>query len=150
MNNEHPIENLMQSTMTHLKEMIDVNTIIGDTVETKDGSYIIPISKVSFGFASGGSEFGKNQINNLSSQSFPFGGGSGAGVTLKPQAFLVVKDNSVRLLPVEVDTPIDRLVNTIPQLMDTLIELLNKESKKKKNTEKHDMDSTNTCSKLNQ
>lgn len=150
MNNEHPIENLMQSTMTHLKEMIDVNTIIGDTVETKDGSYIIPISKVSFGFASGGSEFGKNQINNLSSQSFPFGGGSGAGVTLKPQAFLVVKDTSVRLLPVEVDTPIDRLVNTIPQLMDTLIELLNKESKKKKNTEKHDMDSTNTCSKLNQ
>ena len=150
MNNEHPIENLMQSTMTHLKEMIDVNTIIGDTVDTKDGSYIIPISKVSFGFASGGSEFGKNQINNLSSQSFPFGGGSGAGVTLKPQAFLVVKDTSVRLLPVEVDTPIDRLVNTIPQLMDTLIELLNKESKKKKNTEKHDMDSTNTCSKLNQ
>lgn len=150
MNNEHPIENLMQSTMTHLKEMIDVNTIIGDTVETKDGSYIIPISKVSFGFASGGSEFGKNQINNLSSQSFPFGGGSGAGVTLKPQAFLVVKENSVRLLPVEVDTPIDRLVNTIPQLMDTVIELLNKESKKKKNTEKYEMDSTNTCSKLDQ
>lgn len=150
MNNEHPIENLMQSTMAHLKEMIDVNTIIGDTVETKDGSYIIPISKVSFGFASGGSEFGKSETNNVSSQSFPFGGGSGAGVTLKPQAFLVVKENSVRLLPVEIDTPIDRLVNTIPQVMDTLIELLNKDSKKKKKNDKTEMDSTNTCSKLNQ
>lgn len=150
MNNEHPIENLMQSTMAHLKEMIDVNTIIGDTVETKDGSYIIPISKVSFGFASGGSEFGKSENNNVSSQSFPFGGGSGAGVTLKPQAFLVVKENSVRLLPVEIDTPIDRLVNTIPQVMDTLIELLNKNSKKKKKNDKTEMDSTNTCSKLNQ
>ena len=59
MNNEHPVETLMKSTMENLRDMVDVNTVIGDVVETKDGSCIIPISKVSFGFASGGSEFGE-------------------------------------------------------------------------------------------
>lgn len=126
MNNEHPVENLMKSTMENLKEMIDVNTVIGDTVETKDGSYIIPISKVTFGFASGGSEFG--EVNNISSsQNYPFGGGAGAGVTVKPVAFLVVRNDSVRLLPVEQDNTYDRIVDTVPQVIEMVKNLFNKD-----------------------
>ena len=100
MNNEHPVETLMKSTMENLRDMVDVNTVIGDVVETKDGSCIIPISKVSFGFASGGSEFGEANTKVNSNSDYPFGGGSGAGVSVKPVAFLVVKDNAVRLMPV--------------------------------------------------
>lgn len=119
MTNVHPVESLMKSTMENLKEMIDVNTVIGDAVETKDGSYIIPISKVTFGFASGGSEFGNVCIgpgDNMSSH--PFGGGSGAGITVKPVAFLVLRKDVVRLLPVEQNNTYDRIVDSIPQIID--------------------------------
>ncbi|MEW9093769.1 MAG: GerW family sporulation protein [Clostridiaceae bacterium] len=120
----HPIENLMKSTMENLKNMIDVNTIVGDPVETKDGSFIIPISRVSFGFASGGSEF--NQCLSNENQKYPFGGGSGAGVTLKPVAFLVLKNNTARLLPLEANSSYDRIIDTVPQLMEMLQEYVGK------------------------
>lgn len=121
MGNEHPVENLMRSTMENLRDMIDVNTVIGDAVETKDGNYIIPISKVTFGFASGGSEFGmKNKVTNDQDGKHPFGGGSGAGVTVKPVAFLVVKDDAVRLLPVDQENTYDRIVDSVPSILDTL------------------------------
>lgn len=119
MKESHPVENLMRSTMENLRDMIDVNTVIGDAVETGDGAYIIPISKVSFGFASGGSEFTqKDAIETIKDSNYPFGGGSGAGVTVKPVAFLVVKDGSVRLLPVDQACTYDRIVDSIPQVMD--------------------------------
>ena len=121
MNKEHPIENLMKSTMENIRDMVDVNTIIGDAVETRDGTYIIPISKVSFGFASGGSEFdSQNKVSSDFQVDYPFGGGSGAGVSVKPVAFLVVRENSVRLLPVEQDTTYDRIVDTVPQVIEML------------------------------
>ena len=119
MNKEHPIDNLMKSTMENIRDMVDVNTIIGDAVETRDGTYIIPISKVSFGFASGGSEFdSQNKVSSDFQVDYPFGGGSGAGVSVKPVAFLVVRENSVRLLPVEQDNTYDRIVDTVPQVLE--------------------------------
>ncbi|MGL5616557.1 MAG: GerW family sporulation protein [Sarcina sp.] len=132
MENKHPIENLMKSTLENLRNMIDVNTIIGDTIETRDGTYIIPISKVSFGFASGGSEFPKTKESLTPEGRFPFGGGSGSGVSVKPVAFLILKDTNVRLLPVDQTNPCDRLVDSLPQIMDTLKEFVEKTCKKKK------------------
>ena len=95
----HPIERLMKSTLENIKEIIDVNTIVGEAIECKDGSTIVPISRVSFGFASGGSEFNKEK--ELNSNDFPFGGGSGAGITIRPVAFLVIKNDNIRLFPVD-------------------------------------------------
>lgn len=82
---EHPIQGLMKTAMESIKEMVDVNTVIGDAVEAPDGSVIIPVSRVGLGFAAGGSEFGDNRESEL-----PFGGGSGAGVSVQPVGFLVV------------------------------------------------------------
>ena len=138
--NEHPVENLMKSTMENLKDMVDVNTVVGTAIETKDGSYIIPISKVCFGFASGGSEFpSKSTIENSFSK-YPFGGGSGAGVSVKPVAFLVVKENVVRLLPLDQDNTYDRIVDTVPQVIDMVKDLF---KKSEKNTTNENLDSTN-------
>ena len=117
MSNEQPVENLMKSTMENLKDMIDVNTVIGDAVETRDGTYIIPVSKLTFGFASGGSQYA-SQKSNVDSSGFPFGGGSGAGVSVKPVAFLVVKEDGVRMLSLDQDTTYDRIVDTVPQVLD--------------------------------
>ncbi|WP_125152285.1 GerW family sporulation protein [Clostridium rectalis] len=125
----HPIENLMKSTMENIKGMIDVNTIVGDPVETQDGSLVLPISKVSFGFASGGSEFCPT-INN-DNPKYPFGGGSGAGVTVKPVAFLVIKPDSVRLLPLDQDNTYDKIIDTVPQLIDTFKDMFKKDSSEK-------------------
>ncbi|MBE6053884.1 MAG: sporulation protein YtfJ [Clostridium sartagoforme] len=133
MSNEHPVENLMKSTMENLRGMIDVNTVIGDAVETKDGSYIIPISKVTFGFASGGSEFGNpcTPVPNTEGK-YPFGGGSGAGVTVKPVAFLVLRDDAVRLLPVDQNNTYDRIVDSVPQILDMFKNFFNTDKKKPK------------------
>jgi len=119
MDNNHPIENLMRSTMESIKEMIDVNTIVGDPIESLDGTTIIPISRVCVGFASGGSEF--NSVNSSDSDNkYPFGGGSGAGVTVKPVAFLVVKNDSIRLLSVDQQNTYDKIVDTVPQVIDII------------------------------
>lgn len=115
MENNHPIEGLMGCTMENIRDMIDVNTIIGDPIENKDGSFILPISKVSFGFASGGSEFSAKTDSNAK---YPFGGASGAGVSLRPVAFLVINGDNIRLLSVEHDNSYDRIIDYIPQLID--------------------------------
>ncbi|MBA5850305.1 GerW family sporulation protein [Clostridium sp. cel8] len=128
----HPIENLLKSTMENLKDMIDVNTIVGNAVESKDGSLIVPISKVSFGFASGGSEFNSN-VKNESKPNYPFGGGSGAGVTVKPVAFLVTKGDSLRLLSLDQNNTYDKIIDSIPQVMDYVKEMVcDKKCKKDK------------------
>lgn len=125
----HPIENLMKTTMESIKEMIDVNTIVGDAVESKDGSLIIPISKVSFGFASGGSEFNDKGTSTCKDK-YPFGGGSGSGVTIKPVAFLVIKGDNVRLLNIDAENTYDKIVDSIPQIIDIIKGFFKNDEKK--------------------
>jgi sporulation protein YtfJ len=121
---EHPIENLMVTAMSSLRDMIDVNTILGDTVETADGTTIIPVSKVTFGFAAGGSEFNSNKLNKFSENAkLPFGGGSGAGVNISPVAFLVAKEGNIKLLTVDADSPLDKLVDYIPDVINKISNL---------------------------
>ncbi len=124
---DHPIEALMKTTMDSIKEMVDVNTILGDPVETPDGTVILPVSRVTFGFAAGGSEFpgsgdqaaGQAQHGAASSGAgeLPFGGGAGAGITVQPVAFLVVGQGQIRALPVDGGAIIDRLIDVVPQLL---------------------------------
>lgn len=120
----HPIENLMKSTMENIKNMIDVDTVVGNPVTSADGTTIIPISKVSFGFASGGTEF-KDTITNSTGR-HPFGGGSGAGISLKPLGFLVVNGSTIRFLSVTENNPYDRLLDAIPQAVDMINGFLHK------------------------
>lgn len=122
----HPIDNLMKSTMENLKDMIDVNTIVGDSVVTQDGALIIPISKVSFGFVSGGTEFDTNK-GRSEGEDFPFGGGSGAGFSIKPVAFLVIKGESIRLLSVDDRNTYDKIVDTVPQVLDVFKDIFKKD-----------------------
>lgn len=130
----HPIDNLMKNTLENIKSMVDVNTIVGDAVEAKDGSTIIPISKVSFGFASGGSDFNPKSPSTNDTK-YPFGGGSGAGVTISPVAFLVLKNESVRLLSCEQNNSYDKLIDSVPQILD-IIKNFGKGKSKDTTTEK--------------
>ena len=123
----HPIENIMQTTMEQLKGIIDVNTIVGTPVNNLDGSTIIPVSKVSFGFASGGGEYGPGEIKvdgkqevTIENMKMPFAGGSGAGVSLNPVAFLVVKKDCVRLLPVNFNNTLDRVIESVPEIINQM------------------------------
>lgn len=123
---EHPIEGLMVTAMNSIQDMIDVNTIIGEPIETSNNIIIIPISKVSFGFAAGGSEFKGETVDEYTKKDkeeaiqyrLPFGGGSGAGVSINPIAFLVVQSNNVKLLPVSHSSCIDKLLDYVPELIE--------------------------------
>jgi len=134
---EHPIEGLMKTTMNSIKEMVDVNTIVGDPVQSSDGLIIVPISKVSFGFASGGTEFSdntkKNKKDNYNTEKeeLPFGGGAGAGVSVQPVAFIVVGNDQIKMLPVDEGS---NAINNILDLAGTLANnLINKSDKNKVN-----------------
>ena len=110
---EHPIGSLMDTTMEKIKEMIDVNTIIGEPITSPDGTLIIPVSKVSYGFAAGGSDLPTKKENKDC-----FGGGSGAGVTIQPVAFLTVYQGDVRLVSVDREEgTADKLVNMSPDVL---------------------------------
>lgn len=131
--NEHPIEGLMKTSMQNIKEMVDVNTILGDPVETPDGNVIIPISRVTFGFAAGGSQFesqkkgkekDKGNQEGGNGEQLPFGGGSGAGITINPVAFLVVGNEQTKLLPVESNVLVDRILDSAPKLLDKVQEMI--------------------------
>ena len=121
----HPIDGLMSSAMNSIKEMVDVNTIIGNPVNIPDGTVIIPISRVSFGFAAGGSEFTGNKESKL-----PFGGGSGAGVTINPVGFLVVGNGIVKFVAVGQPTAADKLVDYMPEAIEKIQGFFNRDGKK--------------------
>ena len=123
---QHPIEGLMTTAMGSLETMVDVNTIIGDIVTTPDGTVIIPVSKVTFGFASGGSEFNNKNVKAIEENKFPFGGGAGAGVNIDPMAFLVVKNGETKLLTLNNITPTDKLVEMIPTILNKITGINNK------------------------
>ncbi|MBC8570930.1 GerW family sporulation protein [Zongyangia hominis] len=123
---EHPIEGLMNTAMQKLRELVDVNTIIGDPITTPDGILIIPVSKVTFGFGSGGSDWPTQNPKET------FGGGSGGGVSISPIGFLVVSGGEVRLLQLAAPNNTgDRLVNMVPDLVDKVSGLFSKDNKKK-------------------
>ena len=125
---EHPIENLMMTAMSSLRDMIDVNTIVGELVETQAGTSIIPISKVSFGFAAGGSEFNsKNISKDVSEARLPFGGGSGAGVNISPAAFLVVTGDVVKLLTLDSN---NTALDIAPDVLSKITNLVDKNMNK--------------------
>ena len=121
---EHPIQGLMNVTMDKIRQMADSNTIIGKPIKTDDGTTILPVSRISFGFASAGTDFdGKNAANKDL-----FGGGSGAGVNIQPVAFLVVKDGCVRTIQLsDGSNTIDRALTMLPELVDKVSALLKKE-----------------------
>ena len=112
---KHPIENIMAATLENIRDMVDVNTVIGEPIPTSEGSTIIPLSRVSFGFVAGGGEYA--QKAQPSAPTLPFAGGTGAGVTVQPMGFLVVGKESVRLLPAQYYAPVDRMIELAPQLM---------------------------------
>lgn len=124
---EHPIEGMMDTTLEKIKQMVDVNSVIGDPITTPDGTTIIPISKISYGFASGGSDLPvKTQEKQF------FGGGTGAGVTINPVAFLTVSNGEVRLLRVDPgNTSFDRIIDQAPELIDKISGLVGKGKKQK-------------------
>ncbi|KAB2338837.1 sporulation protein YtfJ [Cytobacillus depressus] len=122
---DHPIQGLMTTAMENLKEMIDVNTIIGDPVETPDGSVILTVSKVGFGFAAGGSEFKLEGQSNSNGQGqgggHPFGGGSGGGVSITPIAFLIVSSSGVKMVHLDESTHLyERILDLAPQAVDKI------------------------------
>lgn len=145
MTEEHPIQGLMTTAMENLQKMVEVNTIIGDPVKSPDGSLIIPVSKVGFGFAAGGSEFNSNQQGD-SEATLPFGGGSGGGVSITPVAFLIINEQGVKMVRLDQRTHVyEKIIDAAPQVVEKVQQMMkdspknekkNEEEKEKKKSEK--------------
>ena len=121
----HPINEVLHTTMSKLREMVDANTVVGQPIVTQEGVTLIPVSRLSFGFATGGSDFGKTPNAGKN-----FGGGAGAGVNVIPVAFLIVKDGNVKLLPVA-PPPVDglgRAVELVPEMFDRVTGYIDKKT----------------------
>lgn len=124
------LPNMLNDTIAKIREMVDVNSVVGDPITTPDGITIIPVSKVSVGFGGGGSDFVSKNVNH---QENPFGGGVGAGVKVTPIAFLVIKEGSVRMLPVAApaNTTADRIVELVPDTLDKIAAFVDNRLEKK-------------------
>ena len=124
------LPNMLDSTIAKIREMVDVNSVVGEPITTPDGVTIIPVSKVSVGFGGGGSDFVSKNVNH---QENPFGGDVGAGVKVTPVAFLIVKEGSVRMLPVAApaNTTADRLVEMVPDTLDKIASFIDSRMEKK-------------------
>lgn len=122
---ENKINDFMNTAMGGIRDMIDVNTIVGNPITTPDGTTLIPISKVCFGFASGGSDFGKQPERQK------FGGGSGAGVSITPVAFLSIKEDDIRVISVDPDDcGIDKAIQSVPSVVEKLSNMFKRKNKK--------------------
>lgn len=129
---EHPINNIMDTAMVNIKEMINVDTIIGNPVDTPDGTVIIPVSKVSFGLAAGGAEYGgavdfsqqQSGDKTIAPVKYPFAGGSGAGVSISPTAFIVSDTQGVKLIPINECSPVEKLINLVPEVMNKVNDMI--------------------------
>lgn len=131
MEKKHPLSEVLEASLENLKKLVDVNTIIGEPLTMPDGVTIIPISKVSFGFATGGSELPSSKPTS------PFGGGSGGGVTIQPQAFLVISKGDVKLLQMQTaNNTADRVVNMVPGVIDKVSGIIQDQIAKKTDKEK--------------
>lgn len=125
---EHPIGKLMQTAMSSIKDLVDVNTVIGDPVQASSGATIIPISRVSFGYITAGGDLTSQEKARrvVDPVDFPFAGGSGAGVSVQPVGFLVVSGDTVRMLPATCQTVADRVVELIPTVIEDFKGLMGK------------------------
>lgn len=117
---QHPIDTMMHTTMEQIRSMVDVNTVIGSPVTGTQGTTIIPISKVSFGFVAGGGEYSADdhRTRTVTTENYPFAGGTGAGVSVQPVGFLVVGEDTVKVLPAQSNSAMERVVELLPQLME--------------------------------
>ena len=124
------LPNMLEQTIAKIREMVDVNSVVGNPITTPDGVTIIPVSKVSIGFGGGGSDFVSKNVNK---QENPFGGGAGGGVKINPIAFLVIKDGAVRMLPVAApaNTTADRVVEMVPDVLDKVSAFIDSHIQKK-------------------
>lgn len=136
--NEHPIENLMKTAMNSIKDMVDVNTIVGEPIETINNMVIIPVSKVCFGFAAGGTEFeSEYESSKTENNKLPFGGGSGAAVHITPVGFIIIDSNNIgapKFIPVEHSDAVDKLLDYVPDLMEKANKIIDKVLKNKEET----------------
>ncbi len=131
MEQKHPVGEVVELTMDKLREMIDVNTVVGDPIHTPEGVTVIPVSKVSMGLVSGGSDFStKNQLPTAGNA---YGGASSAGVNIMPLAFLIIKGDNVRLLPVESSSsgPLDKALDLLPELMTKISAMIDQKKAEK-------------------
>ena len=124
------LSNMLSSTIDEIKKMVDANTVVGEAIKTEDGVTIIPISKISIGFGGGGSDF---SAKNANAKENPFGGAIATGVKVTPVAFLIIKDGSVRMLPVAVpaSTTADRIVEMVPDTLDKITDFIDSRLGKK-------------------
>ena len=125
------LPNMLENTIAKIREMVDVNSVIGNPITTPDGVTIIPVSKVSVGFGGGGSDF--TNKNGSANSEIPFGGGAGGGVKVTPICFLIVKDGNVRMMPVAApaNTTADRLVEMVPDTLDKISAFIDSKTAKK-------------------
>lgn len=124
------VPNMLETTIAKLRQMVDVNSVVGTPITTPDGVTIIPISRISVGFGGGGSDFVSKNVNKHEN---PFGGGAGGGVKISPVAFLIVKDGAVRMLPVAApaNTTPDRIVEMVPDVLDKVASFIDSHMEKK-------------------
>ena len=124
------LPNMLENTIAKIREMVDVNSVVGEPISTGDGVTIIPVSKVSIGFGGGGSDYVSKNVNRSEN---PFGGGVGAGVKVTPVAFLVIKEGNVRMIPVATpaNTTADRLVEMVPDTLDKIADFIDSRKEKK-------------------
>ena len=122
------LPNMLEGTIQKIREMVDVNSVIGQPITTPDGVTIIPVSKVSVGFGGGGSDFATSKGGEN-----PFGGGVGGGVNVTPICVLIVKDGNVRMMPVAApaSTTADRIVEMVPDTLDKIVAFIDSHTKKK-------------------
>lgn len=139
---QQPVESLMKTTMENIKNMIDVNTVVGDAVETKDGTVIVPVSRVSFAFVAGGGEYPAGQDNQGNTQDgdgqgakMPFAGGSGAGVTVQPIGFLATTNGQLKVLPVNYNNSMERLIDMVPTFISNLEDVMTKRAEKREDAQ---------------
>lgn len=140
----HPIENIMKTTMEQIKQMVDVNTIMGNPIMTDSKNMVLPVSKVSLGFLSGGGEYGQSspvrrsgEIVDAAEERYPFAGSTVAGMCLTPMAFLSVSDGDVKVLPAHYNCTLDRIIEMVPQAVTEVERIVKDACHGKKEKEKH-------------
>lgn len=135
MGQKKEIETLMQTAISNIKDLLQVNMVVGNAIQAAPETTIIPISKISCGFVAGGGEYGMNQEKktpgSMAEEDFPFGGGSGAGVSVKPVGFLAIENGKVRLISVDSVLPVERLIDAAPGLIQQVDGILHKRRNEK-------------------